>query len=142
MTVHRCLDWRVRLSRYVHEVARRPFAWGEHDCALFAAGAVAAMTGHDFGAGHRGKYKTLAGGLRRLKKAGYADHAGMVASLFAEIHPSHAHVGDIAAIEEDGHIALGIVQGPRIYVLRPGEAGIGTVDLLDAKRAFRVPFTD
>ena len=51
-----------------------------------------------------------------------------------------ASVGDIAAIEIDtgGIYALGVVQGPRIYVVRPGEAGMGTVDLLAAARAFKV----
>lgn len=132
--------WRDALFDYVHAAAREPFAWGSHDCALFAAGAVAAMTGKDFGSPYRGKYKTLRGGLGLLRRKGFADHAELAASLFEEIHPSKAHVGDIAAIEEDGHVALGIVQGPRIYVLRHGAAGIGTVGLLDAKRAFRVPF--
>lgn len=134
--------WRDALFHYVQGVARKPFAWGDHDCALFAAGAVAAMTGQDFGAPYRGKYKTMRGGLRLLKRKGLADHAALAASLFEEVHPSRAQVGDIAAVEEDGHVALGIVQGPRIYVLRPGAAGIGTVGLLDAKRAFRVPFKE
>lgn len=133
--------WRTALFDYVHDVARRPFQWGEHDCALFAAGAVKAMTGEDFAAGYRGRYKTLRGGLGLLRRKGFVDHADMAASVLEEIHPSRAQVGDVAAIEESGHTALGIVQGPRIYVLRPGEAGIGTVGLLDAKRAFRVPFT-
>ncbi len=140
MTIKRYLDWRTRLSVYLHEVAHKPFQWGEHDCALFAAGAVQATTGEDFARDHRGKYKTLMGGLRRLKKAGFADHAAMAASIFEECHPSSAHVGDLAAIETDEGIALGVVQGQRIYVLRPDQAGIGTVALLDAKRTFHVPF--
>lgn len=132
--------WRTDLTVYMREVSRRPFIWGEHDCALFAAGAVHAMTGEDFGAPYRGKYKTLRGGLRLLKRKGFANHAELAASLFEEVHPSRANVGDLAAVEEDGHVALGVVQGPRVYVLRPGEAGVGTVDLLTASRAFRVPF--
>lgn len=131
--------WREALFAYIHEVARRPFEWGNHDCGLFAAGAVQAMTGVDMASEYRGRYTTLLGGIRLLKKAGFADHAELAASLFEEIPVARAGVGDIAAIEEDGQIALGIVQGPRIYVLRPDNAGIGTVGLLDAKRAFRVP---
>jgi len=140
MTIKRYPDWRTRLSAYLYEVAHKPFQWGEHDCALFAAGAVHAMTGEDFAADYRGKYKTLIGGLRKLRKSGFADHAEMAASLFEECHPSSAHVGDLAAIETEQGIALGVVQGQRIYVLRPDQAGIGTVALLDAKRAFHVPF--
>ena len=133
--------WRTALTDYVQTVASEPFRWGEHDCALFAAGAVRSMTGEDFAARYRGKYKTLRGGLGLLKKAGFADHAEMAASLFEEIHPSQAMVGDIAAVEEDGAVALGVVQGELIYVLRPDE-GLATVPLLRAARAFRVPFTD
>lgn len=133
-------DWRVALENYLLSVWREPFQWGRHDCALFAAGAVEAMTGDDPAADYRGRYTTLLGGLRLLKKSGHANHADFAASLFEEIHPSMAQVGDLAAIkvDDDGLYALGIVQGSRIYVLRPGEAGIGTVDLLDAERAFRV----
>jgi len=140
MTIKRYADWRTRLSVYLHEVAHKPFQWGEHDCALFAAGAVQAMTGEDFASDHRAKYKTLIGGLRRLKQVGFADHAEMAASIFDECHPSSAHVGDLAAIETDEGIALGVVQGQRIFVLRPDQASIGTVALLDAKRTFHVPF--
>ncbi|MEJ5079806.1 DUF6950 family protein [Ochrobactrum sp. MYb379] len=140
MTIKRYHDWRTRLSAYLYEVAHKPFQWGVHDCALFAAGAVEAMTGEDFAADYRGKYKTLIGGLRKLRKSGFDDHAAMAASLFEECHPSSAHVGDLAAIETDQGIALGVVQGQRIYVLRPDQAGIGTVALLDAKRTFHVPF--
>lgn len=92
------------------------------------------------GADYRGRYSTLAGGLRLLKRKGFGNHAELAASLFEEIPVAMASVGDIAAIKVDtgGVYALGVVQGPRIYVVRPGEAGIGTVDLLAAERAFRV----
>lgn len=131
--------WRSALAEYVRKVSTKPFQWGEHDCALFAAGAVQAMTGEDFASGYRGKYKTLAGGLRLLKRKGFANHADYAASLFEEIHPSAAQVGDIAAIDIEGGVALGVVQGERIYVLRPDEDGIGTVSRLSASRAFSVP---
>lgn len=134
-------NWRPALLAYVQSVAAKPFVWGEHDCALFAAGAVEAMTGEDIAAPFRGKYKTLAGGLRMLKKRGFDNHADYAASLFEEIHPSSVNVGDIAALDTGSGIALGIVQGDRIYALQDGAAGISTVPLLRAKRAFRVPFT-
>lgn len=133
--------WRTALADYLQRVSSRPFVPGEHDCALFAAGGVEAMTSEDFGAGYRGRYKTLAGGYRLLKKRGFESHADLAASIFEEIHPSHAMVGDIAAVNGDGGIALGIVQGEGVYVLSP-EGRIDTVPLLNAIRAFRVPFTD
>lgn len=133
--------WRTSLADYLHHVSREPFAPGWHDCALFAAGAVKAMTGEDFGTDYRGRYKTLAGGYRLLKKRGFDSHADLAASILEEIHPSQAMVGDLASVDGDGGIALGIVQGAAIYVLSP-EGRIDTVPLLSALRAFRVPFTD
>ena len=134
--------WRDALFHYVQGVARKPFAWGDHDPPLFVAGAVAAMTGVDLAAEYRGRYRTMLGGLRKLKTMGFATPVDQIAAKFEEIHQSKAQVGDIALVEKDDDIGLGIVQGPRIYVLRPGAAGIGTVGLLDAKRAFLVPFKE
>ena len=57
-------NWTAPLIEYLAAAARRPFKPGHHDCALFAAGAVAAMTGTDFAAQWRGRYTTLRGGLR------------------------------------------------------------------------------
>lgn len=132
--------WRAALAAYIDEVMKKPFVWGEHDCALFAAGAVQAMTGSDPAASYRDKYKTLKGGLGLLKRKGFANHADLAASMLEEIHPAMAQVGDIAAVPLEGGSfwALGLVNGPRIFVLRPDASGLGTVDLLAAKRAFRV----
>lgn len=131
--------WRTALADYLRRVSSRPFVPGEHDCALFAAGGVEAMTGEDFGAGYRGRYKTLAGGYRLLKKQGFDNHADLAASIFEEIHPSRAMVGDIAAIDGEGGISLGVVQGEAILALTP-DGRIAAVPLLSARRAFRVPF--
>lgn len=132
--------WRSALADYINDVAGKPFAWGEFDCALFAAGAVQAMTGEDFAAPYRGNYRTLAGGLKRLKADGFDNHADFAASVLEEIHPSHAQVGDVAAVKVDdaGLYALGVVQGSRILFVRQ-EGGLGSIDLLAAERAFKVP---
>lgn len=130
-------DWRERLRSYVDDCRRRPLREGTHDCALFAAGAVHAMTGVDHAEGFRGAYASLAGGLRRVRKAGYIDHVDMVAALYPEIRPAIlAQVGDIAVVEGEGGPSLGIVGGPRVFVLRP--AGLVTLDLTTIQRAFRV----
>ncbi|EKF17060.1 DUF6950 family protein [Nitratireductor pacificus] len=131
--------WRPALAAYFDSVKDREFAWGTHDCALFSAGGVEAMTGIDFAAGYRGRYSSLAGGLRLLRAEGFATHADLAAKHFAEIHPSQAQVGDIAAIRADdaGLYALGLVQGARILFLSV-EGGIGSSDLLSAERAFRI----
>ncbi|MCO4316350.1 hypothetical protein M8997_004075 [Phyllobacterium sp. 21LDTY02-6] len=132
--------WRPALAEYIDASMQKPFQWSEHDCALFAAGAVEAMTGEDFAAPYRGKYKSLKGGLGLLKRKGFANHAELAASLLEEIPISLASVGDIAAVKVStgGFYALGVVNGPRIYLCRPDSLGLGTADLLTAERAFRV----
>lgn len=132
----RMKDWEPRLVAYLAAAARREFKPGVHDCALFTAGALEAMTSVDHAADWRGRYKTLSGGRRALKKAGHADHVALVASLFDEVPPAFAHRGDIAVVDGAEGAALGIVQGEGIYVLRP--EGLAVVRRADMKRAFRV----
>ncbi|MGY5811998.1 DUF6950 family protein [Rhizobium sp. LEGMi198b] len=135
----RMKDWRARFVAEVDRLKRTPFAWGEHDCGPGLAGnLVLAITGVDCAAQWRGTYSSPAGALAAMRLAGFKNLGDMVAAMLPEIHPSQARIGDIAAIEMEGPFgyALGVVNGERIFVLR--EDGIGTVDLLDAIRAFRV----
>ena len=128
--------WRGRLAAHVEAHRRAEFVFGRHDCGMFAAGAVAAMCGADPAADLRGRYSTMAGALRRLRKAGHEDHVALAASLFAEIHPSRAAAGDLAVVETGDGPALAVVSGPHVFV--PGPDGLRVVDLLSAARAFRV----
>lgn len=129
--------WHADLADYIVKQRAEPFEWGKNDCALFAAGAVFAMTGEDVAKQYRGKYKSLRGAIGTLRKHGFNDHVEIVASILEEIHPSQAAVGDLAVVTgDDGFPALGIVQGPQIYLMRVDNAGM--VDLLKAERAFRV----
>ncbi|QYK42872.1 MAG: hypothetical protein KF887_07150 [Paracoccaceae bacterium] len=137
MIARRLPDWRSRLGTYVAGAAATRYRPGRHDCALFAAGAVAAMTGSDPAAPWRGRYTTLRGGFRVLRRAGYRDHLALVTATLAPCPPSFARAGDLAAVPGEAGLALGVVQGERIYVLR--ETGLATVDLLQAVAAWRVP---
>lgn len=129
-------DWNERLGAYLAACGRRPFEPGRHDCALFAAGAVHAMTGEDPAADWRGAYGTISGGLRRLREAGVEDHVAAAAALFAEIPVRQARPGDLAVVRAEEGLALGVVQGPRVYVARA--SGLGLVPIDKAERAFRV----
>jgi hypothetical protein len=129
-------DWRPRLVAWLTEVTDRPFAYGSHDCALFAAGAVEAMTGDDLAAEYRGAYQSLKGGLKLLGKDGMADHVAVLRARFEEIPPAFAAVGDIAVIGEVGTPALGIFEGEHVVVLR--DTGIGFIPRAAATMAFRV----
>jgi len=129
-------DWAQRLAEYVGAVARTPYQPGVHDCALFVAGAVEVMTGVDHARGLRSKYTTVAGGMKQLKKRGYADHVDFVAQHHEEVPPLTAWQGDIAVVPSPEGDAVGVVQGRFIYVV--GVKGVGCLELKDAVRAFRV----
>lgn len=129
-------DWKTRLIGYLGIVAQQPFEPGVSDCALFAAGAVQAMTGVDLAADWRGRYATLADGLALLQSRGFADHIALAAGHFAEIPPALAAAGDLAVVQGLEGEALGVVQGEGLYVLTPTRLGI--LPLTHAIRAFRV----
>lgn len=130
----RFLGWRVRLQAYLTDWQGAEFRYGKHDCALFAAGAVQAMTGRDLARGLRG-YRTEAGGVRKVRKAGYRDHV----DVFGQNLPAaeRLRVGDVAVVESDGGLALGVVQGRGVFVMRPDQ-GLTMVPLSYAVRGFAV----
>lgn len=130
-------DWKPRLIDHVGGCAQLAFEYGKHDCALFAAGCVAAMTGVDLAATWRGKYTTLRGGLTALKRAGFADHLAFAAEHFEEIPTAFAAPGDLAVLDGPEGAVLGVVQGEGIYVL--ALSGLGTLPLTHARTAYRVP---
>lgn len=129
-------DWQAHLIAYLHDAVRQPFEEGAHDCALFAAGAVAAMTGMDYAASYRGRYTTTLGGLRILRRDGFEDHVALAAAHCEEVPPAFARPGDLAVIPTADGPSLGVVQGERVYCLLP--IGLGLEPLSSAVRAFRV----
>jgi hypothetical protein len=135
--VSRLDDWHPRLQRYLQDIRTVPFAYGTHDCGLFVAGAVQAMTGKDFAVDYRGRYTTLKGGLKALSKRRFADHVALLDATLFQVPPAFAALGDIAVIEAAGDIpALGLFEGQHIAVLRPD--GLGFVAREAATQAYRV----
>lgn len=124
-------DWKPRLASYLAQVVRREFVPGVHDCALFAAGAVDAMTGVDIAAPFRGRYRTLRGGTRILRNAGHADHIALARAHFEEIHASRAAPGDLAVLAAEDGLALGVVHGEMVFVLT-ARRGMGMAPVRDA----------
>ena len=137
MSLARIPTWRVALHETIEAHRRLPFAWGQHDCALFVADCVRAMTGLDLATGFRGSYSTPAGSVRALKRAGFDDLVALAANFFEAIPPMMARAGDIAAIETPDGWAVGVVVGEQVLFL--GSDGLGAVDRLSTTKAFKVP---
>lgn len=122
-------DWRVKLNEYLENFVTVE----EVNCALFAAGAVEAMTGEDplRDLGH-GSPEEIHG---NILKAGYTSPRDKLADLFEEVHPNMAMIGDIALMK-GRTTTLGVVIGADIKVLRP-DGTMGIIPLKSARAVFR-----
>lgn len=107
MTFVRCSDWETALSGYLASVANLPFKYGHHDCALFAAGAVKAMTGIDPMGSIRGKYRSIAGSVRAIKTFGVDTLEAAIDGLFAEKPIAFARRGDLVLFAGSVGVCVG-----------------------------------
>lgn len=89
-------DWPARLQAVVTRAHAQRFAWGEHDCVLWAADCVQAQTGIDLMARYRGAYSTPKQAYRLLRAEGGLRGAGDYAG--PRIAPAMAAEGDIGLV--------------------------------------------
>lgn len=129
--------WEDRLRRVIIVDQHKPFAWGRHDCILFAARCIEAVTGEDPAAEHRGTYDSAIGAMRLLKALGFATPADAIGSRFEEVHPITCRSGDIVSypMPEAGNV-LGVVFGEQ--VVAPNTNALATGPLFAATRGFRI----
>lgn len=112
-------DWEPRLIAAVEKYREQPYAYGRHDCLLWAANAVKAVTGKDFGRGHRGKYRSAASASRYLRQAFGADSPeALLDSLFETKPIGFVQRGDLV-IASDGIPAVCVGE----FALSPGAEG-------------------
>ncbi|KGM86771.1 hypothetical protein rosmuc_03064 [Roseovarius mucosus DSM 17069] len=123
----------MQLIDYLDAVRAKRFRPGSHDCGMYVAGWVKVATGVDHGERWRGRYRSMAGLTRVMAQDGFASHVDYIASLFPEIPPAVAQVGDLAVCEGS---AMGIFASDRVFVLRPD--GLGHLSRLKAERAFQI----
>lgn len=126
-------DWVARLWETVQAHEGVPFEYGIHDCSLFAARCVDAMT--DSAWADSLDYHDKRGAVRFLKKEGGLESA-VSRRLGAPIKGRAARRGDICFIEvEDGN-GLGVCLGSSIAVA--AEDGITFYPLARAYQHWRV----
>ncbi len=151
MIVPKPHDFPERLHAAIRARRDRPFEWGRNDCALFACDLLQAVSGIDFAAPFRGKYKSARGAARILKRyggAGLPASARTTAGLEAvvekiaearkreEVKPLMAQRGDLVLLDMPEGPALGVCLGA--WVAAAGETGMVRVELREARRAWRV----
>lgn len=126
--------WRQRLADLLAQRQAQPFAWGRHDCVLWAADCVAATTGRDHAAGWRGSYDDAAGAARLLRRLGGLAALGAMAGH--EIAPMGAGLGDVGLVEHDSRELLAVCFGT--VWLAPSAQGMAAMPLDAARNAWRV----
>lgn len=127
----RIQNWPHALAEYVRARQDKPFEWGVHDCAHFAAGVVAALTGEypQFP-----RYKTERAALKLISQKPLRARAGEI--LGDEIDVQMAQRGDIVMVVDDVNgPSLGLCFGENsIFVRKEGLYPIQTAQCLCAWR--------
>lgn len=135
--LERLPNWHARLTHFILEVRNIPLIYGKHDCMLFPAGAIWAMTGVDLAKEYRERYSTALEGMQLLRNAGYRSQYEYIRKNFEEVHPAFAKVGDIALVKNEKNVLVGgIIQGEGIFVL--SNKGLILVQREKAVRTYKV----
>jgi hypothetical protein len=134
--IKRYNDWQLRFEKVVAENSNKAFEWGYHDCILWGANAVLAITGYDAAEGFRGTYSTALGAARVLKELGGIEKL-INDKLYVEPVPAgYANIGDILLVDLDGQLTTAVCNGETM--LAPGEVGLVALHTLSALKAWKI----
>lgn len=136
-------DWETRLEAHLTSVWNNDFQWGVHDCALFAAGCIEAITGQDVATQFRGTYATEDDAyevIQTFAGAGLHALAEKIADTFkfVEVEANFAQRGDAALCEETERNVLGVIDFSGRSVMIAGIKGVVKRPLSCIKRAWRI----
>lgn len=135
MVIARRPDWPQVLSRYLEESRAKPFAWGEHDCALFVARWVDRVTGSDIERKFRDVYRSAEGAAEIIDH--YGGLSGIATHYLGEpVEINFARRGDVALFDGRHGDTLGLVIG--LEVVAPGAAGWVARPVFGCRSAWRV----
>lgn len=127
-------DWERRLSEYLATPERDVFRWGVNDCALFACGAVEAMTGEHPDPRYLGRYDSREGAAKALRELGAGTLGGTFDDRFPSRPVSHARRGDLVMAMG----AVGVCMGAFGVFLRQDAPGYAKLPRAMFERAWEV----
>lgn len=132
----RLTDWQLRFSDATREAHDKRFKWGEHDCCLWVANCVLAITGIDYAESWRGKYSDESGAYALIKKG--ESLTKMVTSVLKTeaINPNYANVGDVVLIVTGGKEALAICNGASVLI--PSRTRMVSLPMSSAKKVWKI----
>lgn len=125
-------NWRSRLHAVISEKENAEFKYGKNDCCLFGADIILALTDNDLAADYRGKYRTLSGGTRLIRKDGFKTHIDLIQKSFDEIPVSLSREGDIGLVGPAVVVLLGT------FAVGLGENGIVRFQIEEVQKAFSI----
>lgn len=124
----------MTLHDLIAERLTMPFAWGTHDCCLWAADAVLTQTGVDHAAAYRGTYGDALGAARLVRDLGGLE--AIAARAGTLIRPMQAALGDIGLLHRGDRDVLGVCAGQEWLVV--GDFGLVPLRLDEAALAWSV----
>jgi hypothetical protein len=129
--------WELRLRHYLETERSKSFSWADGvDCITLIAGAALVMTSDDILADVRGLYSSEDEAKALLRRLGFEDMAGALASRYTEIPLSQASFGDFVVMPFDDIGTCGVLWGPYVYLR--AEHGLGLARRSRALAAFKV----
>ncbi len=116
-------DWPERLFAEIGRASKRQFEFGKHDCCLFAANCIKAMTGKDPARGFR-RYRSELGAYKLIRRqwAGKLENIATGPAGGTEIPVSMAQRGDLVLAVLKDTDALGICVGSEAAFASDGVA--------------------
>lgn len=128
-------NWAALFNDFIESRRALPFAWGKHDCCMFAAAGVRVVRGLDLARGFRG-YRTARGAAKKLKPYG-GDAANLPTALGLPAIPvTLASRADVVCHPFAGQNALGLCCGPVSAFAGPD--GLVFVETLACTAAWRI----
>lgn len=134
-TLERLDDWEQRAARFFASMTDRSHAWGAHDCAIYCAGAVEAMTGVDLMADFIGGYDDEASAHRLVEAVGADSIADVVDRFLDPCSVRDARRGDLLQFGDRNGFFM-IRWSPR--AVGAGASGVVHLPATLAARAWRV----
>ena len=135
--MRRAEGWEQALVEMTASKLRAPWAWGVHDCVIFAADCIFAMTGEDLAEDFRGRYDNESEAWATLANIGHKDLGSLVSSRLPEIEPRDAGRGDVVLMPGEQGDFIAICDG-RTAVGPKAPRGINHNPMTAATRAWRV----
>lgn len=110
-------DWLEQMWTAIEAEAQTPFVWGQHDCCLFAAKVVDAMTDGTFVSQLQAAYQDEAGAWKFIADQGGLETA--VSGFLGAAKTGRPQRGDVVMYDGENGDTLGICAGGVIVAAGP-----------------------